>query len=74
MIMAAVTAPNSPKANEFYTLMPDIRSNWRPYGVIFSNERELLTPPRRILRPPEGGFPPLRQIPQLEYDPRKGKM
>lgn len=74
MIMAAVTAHNSPKANEFYTLMPDIRSNWGPYGVIFSNERELLTPPRRILRPPEGGFPPLRQIPQLEYDPRKGKM
>lgn len=74
MIINKMTAHNSPKANEFYTLMPDIRSNWGASGVIFENERELLTPPRRILRPPQGGFPPLRQMPQLGHNPRKGKM
>lgn len=62
-----------PKKGEFYTLMPDIRSNWKASGVIFENEKELLTPPRRILRPAEGGFPPLRQTPRLGYDPKKAR-
>ncbi|MFA1723073.1 DUF1629 domain-containing protein [Xanthomonas campestris] len=69
-----MTVQSGPKKGEFYTLMPDIRSNWKASGVIFENEKELLTPPRRILRPAEGGFPPLRQTPRLGYDPKKGKM
>lgn len=60
-----------PKKGEFYTLLPDIRSNWKTSGVVFENEKELLTPPRRILRPVEGGIPPLRQTPRLGYDPKK---
>ncbi|MEA9656416.1 DUF1629 domain-containing protein [Xanthomonas campestris pv. raphani] len=69
-----MTVQSGPKKGEFYTLMPDIRSNWKTSGVVFENEKELLTPPRRILRPIEGGIPPLRQSPRLGYDPKKGKM
>ncbi|CAH2709803.1 DUF1629 domain-containing protein [Xanthomonas campestris pv. nigromaculans] len=69
-----MTVQSGPKKGEFYTLMPDIRSNWKTSGVVFENEKELLTPPRRILRPVKGGIPPLRQTPLLVYDPKKGKM
>lgn len=48
-----MTVQSGPKKGEFYTLMPDIRSNWKTSGVVFENEKELLTPPRRILRPIE---------------------
>lgn len=63
---------NQPKAGEFFHLEPDVRRGGKGHGVIFENRQALLTPPRLILKPEEGGFPPLREVPRLVYDPREG--
>ena len=64
--------PNKPEPGAFFMFEPDLESNRAPRGVRFINKRELLTPPRLILRPDEGGFPPLRETPLLTYDPSEG--
>lgn len=63
---------NQPKKGEFFQLQPDATRGGKGHGVIFENEQELLTPPRLILQPKTGGFPPLRETPRLVYNPREG--
>ncbi|MBV6808697.1 DUF1629 domain-containing protein [Xanthomonas campestris pv. pennamericanum] len=66
------TTPNQPQAGSFYMFEADMESNRQPCGVRFENVRNLLSPPRLILRPEEGGFPMLRETPQLTYDSETG--
>jgi Protein of unknown function (DUF1629) len=67
-------AENKPKKGEFYSLVPDLRIPGPGHGVVFENLKQLLTPPRRSLRPSEGGFPPLREMPRLVHDPNQGDL
>lgn len=46
---------------QFFLLTPDTTRPGRGHGVEIENEDELLQSPRLILRPEEGGFPPLRR-------------
>jgi len=66
------TMTNQPSKGEFFQLQPDARRGGKGYGVVFENEQALLTPPRLILQPDEGGFPPLRDTPRLVYHPSQG--
>lgn len=63
---------NSPKRGEFFLLRPDTTRGGRGHGVVFANEDALLTPPRMIIRPREGGFPPLMEKPLLIHDAKQG--
>ncbi|MEA9565211.1 MULTISPECIES: DUF1629 domain-containing protein [Xanthomonas] len=69
-----VSTQNKPRKGEFFALTLDSRRPGPGHGVVFENEKQLLTPPKRSLRPWAGGFPPLREKPRLIYDPRKGGM
>lgn len=62
---------NTPTKGEFYLLMPDLTYAPAP-GVVFENEKQLLTPPRVMLKPVRGGFPHLKETPRLVLDPAKG--
>ncbi|MFO3703502.1 DUF1629 domain-containing protein [Xanthomonas codiaei] len=64
---------NTPEEGEFYFLMPSLDCG-PELGVVFENVKQLLSPSRLILRPNEGGFPPLSEKPRLIYDPSKGAM
>lgn len=66
------TTPNQPTPGDFYMFEPDVESNRSVCGVQFTNKRQLLSPPRLILRPDEGGFPPLRELPLLTLEPSAG--
>ncbi|OBU53751.1 DUF1629 domain-containing protein [Stenotrophomonas maltophilia] len=63
---------NQPQAGKFFQLRPDVGRGGKGHGVVFENREALLSPPRLILRPEEGGFPPLREVPRLVYRPREG--
>lgn len=63
---------NHPKVGEFFKLQPDARRGGKGHGVVFENEKALLTPPRLILKPKAGGFPSLRETPRLVYHPHAG--
>ena len=63
---------NHPRVGEFFKLRPDARRGGKGHGVVFENEKALLTPPRLILKPKAGGFPPLRERPRLVYHPHAG--
>lgn len=65
-------AANVPKRGEFFELRLDARRRGKGHGVVFENESLLKTPPAFLLRPDSGGFPPLREIPQLVYKPSEG--
>lgn len=65
-------ARNQPKAGEFFKLRPDATRVGKGHGVVFANEGALLTPPRIILKPEGGGFPPLSETPLLIYRSREG--
>lgn len=66
------TSTNQPRKGEFYQLQPDVFRGGKGHGVVFENESALLTPPRLILLPKAGGFPPLRETPRLVHHPREG--
>lgn len=68
----AIIAKNQPKAGEFFQLRPDDLRGGKGHGVVFENEQALLMPPRLILQPSTGGFPPLRETPRLAHHPREG--
>ncbi|MBV7306070.1 DUF1629 domain-containing protein [Xanthomonas vasicola] len=68
------TTENQPKHGEFFILEPDARRGGPGHGVVFENRKALITPPRLILRPEEGGFPPLREVPRLVYHPKEGAL
>ncbi|WP_313274863.1 DUF1629 domain-containing protein [Stenotrophomonas sp.] len=65
---------NEPKVGEFFQLRPDARRGGKGHGVVFENEKALLSPPRLILKPDEGGFPPLRETPRLVCIPSEGEL
>ncbi|WIH05024.1 DUF1629 domain-containing protein [Xanthomonas translucens pv. graminis] len=65
---------NQPKKGAFFQLQPDARRGGKGHGVAFENEKVLRTPPRLILKPKEGGFPPLRETPRLVYHPSEGML
>lgn len=65
---------NEPKPGEFFILEPDARRGGKGHGVVFENRKALLTPPRLILKPEQGGFPPLRETPHLAYQPSEGAL
>ncbi|MBO9740139.1 DUF1629 domain-containing protein [Xanthomonas axonopodis pv. begoniae] len=63
---------NQPEAGEFFIFGPDLESD-RPFrGAVFENVQALLSPPRLILRPEDGGFPPLSEAPRLLFDSAQG--
>lgn len=66
------TLTNHPRAGEFFIFGPDLESNRPLRGVVFDNIQQLITPPRLILRPEDGGFPQLRETPRLVFDPSIG--
>ncbi|MFW9571111.1 DUF1629 domain-containing protein [Xanthomonas euvesicatoria pv. euvesicatoria] len=68
-----MTVQSTPEQGEFYFLMPSLEYG-PELGVVFENVKQLLVPPRLILRPNEGGFPTLSEKPRLIYDPSKGVM
>ncbi|MCC8538906.1 DUF1629 domain-containing protein [Xanthomonas axonopodis pv. poinsettiicola] len=65
------TTANQPKTGEFFILEAGT-INGPANGVVFENIKDLLSPPRLILRPEGGGFPPLRETPRLVHRPGKG--
>ena len=71
--MAAMNT-NRPQVGEFFQLRPDARRGGRGHGVIFENKSALLTPPRIIVKPEEGGFPQLQEMPRLVHHPAEGAL
>lgn len=69
-----MTPPDRPQKGEFFLLEPDLRIPVPGHGVVFENEKQLLTAPSPSLRPWEGGFPVLKEMPRLVHDPKKGNM
>lgn len=67
-----LTMINQPRKGEFFQLQPDARRGGKGHGVVFENEQTLLTPPRLIVKPKAGGFPPLCDVPRLVYHRREG--
>jgi len=65
------TTIKRPKAGEFFILEAG-KINGPANGVVFENLDRLLSPPRLILKPQGGGFPPLRETPLLVHNPSKG--
>ncbi len=61
-----------PRPGEFFQLEPDVRRGGKGHGVMFENVVRLLTPPRAVLRPRNGGFPALKETPRLIYHPDQG--
>lgn len=59
------------RRGEFFLLEAGTVSGPR-CGVAFTNLDRLLSPPRLVLLPEEGGIPPLRQVPCLKFDPSDG--
>lgn len=60
-----MNASNRPQRGEFYVLQPDIRGGGPGHGIVIENEEALLTPPRMIIRPVNGGIPELPETPRL---------
>lgn len=58
---------------KFYVFGPDITGGGRGHGLVFVNEKQLLTPPRMIVRPEGRGFPELKEKPRIAYDKKRGK-
>jgi len=65
------TTSNQPRPGEFFILEAGT-INGPVNGVMFENIDRLLSPPRLVLKPQGGGFPPLRETPRLVYNPSKG--
>lgn len=64
---------NEPKVGEFFQLRPDARRGGKATAWS-SRTKALLSPPRLILKPDEGGFPPLHETPRLVYNPSEGEL
>ena len=71
-LKSGVPDDNKRKKGEFFALTVDTRNPGPGHGVVFENLMQLLTPPKRSLRPWEGGIPPLKEMPRLLYDPKEG--
>lgn len=56
------------RKGEYFILAPDMQRPGKGHGVVFRNIDRLLSHSRRVLRPVEGGFPALKESPELYYD------
>lgn len=56
-------AKNGPVIGEFYILRPDMRGE--PHSLEFENASALRPPTARHIRPEQGGFPAMNEIPRL---------
>jgi hypothetical protein len=65
---------NQPVPGKYFLLMPDTTRGGKGHGVVFENAKRLRIPPRLILRPEEGGFPPMAEKPLLVYSAKKGSL
>ncbi|WP_340572492.1 DUF1629 domain-containing protein [Stenotrophomonas sp. G106K1] len=65
------TLASHPQKGEFFLLEAGAISG-PACGVVFENLDRLLSPPRMILLPEEGGIPPLREVPRLAFNPAVG--
>lgn len=63
---------NETQQDQFFLLLPDSTRGGEGHGVVFENLKELRDGPRLVLRPRDGGFPPLSAKPKLVYRPEKG--
>lgn len=70
--MSEHSSQSVPQSGQFYLLRPDITRGGKGLGIQFVNEDRLRTPPRLVLRPEGGGFPPLSEKPVLQYIPKLG--
>lgn len=66
--------PVQPGDRMFYALQPDITGGGPGHGTVIENEKALLTPPARIIRPPQGGIPPLSETPVLRNGTGRKKL
>lgn len=71
MLHMESTTSGQPRPGQFFILEAG-KINGPTNGVVFENLDRLLSPPRLILLPEGGGFPPLRETPRLVYNPSKG--
>lgn len=62
---------NKPTPGEFYLMMPDLQHKYS--GAVFANADALKTPPRIIVKPVGGGFPPFREKPVIQLN-KKGTL
>ena len=51
-----MTDYNKPRKGEFFAMTLDTRQPGPGHGVVFENLKQLLTPPKRSLRPWEGAY------------------
>ncbi|WP_349969990.1 imm11 family protein [Pseudomonas caspiana] len=63
-----------PEKDQFYVLQSDPRGGGPGTDVEIENLDALLTPPSRILRPENGGFPSLPEVPHLVHAKRSKRM
>lgn len=63
-----------PEKEQFYVLQPDPRGGGPGTDVEIENLEALLTPPSRILRPVNGGFPALPETPHLVHAKRSKRL
>lgn len=63
-----------PRQGKFFIIDTDIRGESPGHGVVIANEDKLLSPPRLIIRPENGGFPTMPEKAHLVYDPDAGDM
>lgn len=71
-LMSEAFSQSAPQPGKFYLLSPEMESGRAMAGATFVNLNRLLSPPRLVLRPESGGFPPLPEQPQLVIDSRRG--
>lgn len=70
--MSESSSKSKPQRGEFFKLRPDARREGPGHGVLFENERDLITSPRLSVRPRKGGFPHLASMPKLIHVPEMG--
>lgn len=69
-----MTKKAKPGKGLFYTLDPDARSSAPKSNLVLENKDALLTLPSCIIRPREGGIPPLAETPRLVHGPGRNRM
>ncbi|MCQ3031207.1 DUF1629 domain-containing protein [Pseudomonas syringae] len=69
-----MTTRQLPEKEQFYVLQSDPRGGGPGTDVEIDNLDALLTPPSRILRPVNGGFPALQEVPHLVHANKSKRM
>lgn len=69
---AIMAAERNSEEGKFFVVGPDVRGGGRGHGLVIENIEKLLSHPRRVLRPVDGGFPVLPEKPHLVLYEAKG--